>query len=465
MKEKRPLVWLSAEHSGCTNHATGLQEWRLLPIAIGAGPGQGDVPGDTTWVGVFDLSELSSEQLAVAGSWLEALRVEHWVAILEPGQIDNPGVCELINRYCEDYHTLPVQPERLNGILGHLWGMSELQARTSLVAPLSYHDIALEGESTAIRRTRGLLGKFSHTEEPVLIYGENGTGKEAAARFIHNNSPRRNKPLVVINCAALPPSLTQNELFGHEKGAFTHALSARKGRIEAADGGTLLLVGVDELQAEQQSAILRFLQEGQIERIGGFHPIRVNARLIATSTSPLEDLVASGRFRSDVFYRLGSLHVLLPPLRERKEDIPLLANRLLSATPSPAGPRRLAHKTTICLAEHPWPGNLRELQNRLRQASLLGEGLVIDPDDMGFGPASANRQSRSQELSLDAFRSQADRQAISVSLALAQNNISAAARLLNISRVSFYRLMDKHHVPHRTSVSPSKGAKGDFPWL
>ncbi len=456
MKEKRPLVWLSAEYSGFATQAAELREWRLIPIAIDAELRRGDIPGDSTWVGVFDVSELSSDQLVVASSWLEALRVGHWVAVLEPGQIDSPEICRLINRYCEDYHTLPIQYERLHGILGHLWGMSELHVRASRAAPLSYHDIALEGESLAIRQTRELLGKFAHTEEPVLIYGENGTGKEAAAKFIHNNSPRRNKPLVVVNCAALPPSLTQNELFGHEKGSFTHALSAHKGRIETADGGTLLLVGVDELNPEQQSAILRFLQEGQIERIGGYRTIEVDARLIATSTSPLEQLVASGRFRSDVFYRLGSLHVLLPPLRERKEDILLLANRILSATPASAGPRRLADTTTLCLAEHPWPGNLRELQNRMRQALLLGEGLVIKPDDMGFGQTPTNTESRSQELSLDAFRSQADRRAISVSLALAQNNISAAARMLNISRVSFYRLMDKHQVLHRTSVSPSK---------
>lgn len=456
MEEKRPLVWLSAKHTGLSAQAAETKGWQLTPIAIDSELRQSAISGKNAWVGVFDASELSGNQLAVASRWLEALGVEHWVAVLKPGQVNNPDVCGLINRYCEDYHTLPIQPDRLQGILGHLWGMSELHARESGCPPLSYHDVALEGESAAITHTRDLLGRFAHTEEPVLIYGENGTGKETAAKFIHNNSVRRQKPLVVINCAALPPSLTQNELFGHEKGSFTNAMSAHKGRIESADGGTLLLVGVDELTEEQQSAILRFLQEGQIERIGGRHPIQVNARLIATSSSPLEQLVASGRFRSDVFYRLGSLHVYLPPLRERKEDILQLANRILSAAPSPAEPRRLADSTKICLAEHRWPGNLRELQNRTRQAVLLGEGTIIQPADMGFGQASSNDEGQSQELSLDAFRSQADRRAISVSLALAQNNISAAARLLNISRVSFYRLMDKHQTLHRTSASPSK---------
>ena len=456
MKEKRPLVWLSAEHYAFLTHAAELPEWQLTPITIDAELLPGAIPDTHGRVGIFDISNLSSGQLAVASSWLETLRVEHWVAVLRPGQIDSPEVCGLINRYCEDYHTLPIQSDRLQGILGHLWGMSELHARTAGYTPFNYHDVALEGESSAIRKTRELLCRFSHTEEPVLIYGENGTGKEAAARYIHINSVRKHKPLVVINCAALPPSLTQNELFGHEKGSFTNAMSVQKGRIESADGGTLLFVGVDELTGEQQSAILRFLQEGQIERIGGRRPIKVNARLIATSSTPLEQLVTSGRFRSDVFYRLGSLHVLLPPLRDRREDIPLLANRLLSSAPFSAGPRCLADATIICLAEHRWPGNLRELQNRIRQAVLLGEDAVIKPSDMGFGRPPSDDQSQNEELSLHAFRSQADRRAISVSLALAQNNVSAAARLLNISRVSFYRLMDKHQVLPRASASPYK---------
>lgn len=334
--------------------------------------------------------------------------------------------------------------------------MSEIRRRALLDKPPNYQEFALEGASSAIRQARELLTRYASTDEPVLIYGENGTGKEAAAQFIHHSSFRRSKPLVVVNCAALPLSLTQNELFGHEKGAFTNATSSQKGKIEKADGGTLMLVGIDELKAEQQSAILRFLQEGQVERIGGSQPIQVDVRLIATSTSPLDQLVSSGDFRSDVFYRLGSLHVLLPPLRERKEDIPLLANRILSATSSSRAPKHLSDITTLCLAEHSWPGNLRELQNRLRQALLLGQGTVVEPGDLGLGHIPAKNLGQNRELSLDAFRFQADRKAISVSLALAQNNISAAARLLNISRVSFYRLMDKHQVPLKTSASHSK---------
>lgn len=456
MKEKRPLVWLSAVYPVFSVSGPLLRDWQLIHVSPSDRPYTGERISDDARVGVFDLGSLNGEQLAHLPEWLDTIPVQHWVATLESHQIQSPEICALINRYCRDYHTLPLQADRLNAILGHLWGMSELQAKASRTKPACYHDVALEGESLAIRHVRELLQKFAGTEESVLIYGENGTGKEAAARFIHDNSPRKNRPLIAVNCAALPRSLTQNELFGHEKGAFTHAMSVQKGRIEAANGGTLLLIGVDELCSEQQSAILRFLQEGLIERLGSNHPISVDTRLIATSTQPLEQLVKTGAFRSDVFYRLGSLHVILPPLRERKEDIPVLASRILSATPSTKGVRRLSDDALICLAGHPWPGNLRELQNRLRQAVLLGENPQIGAEDMGFAANPGVHQDRSRELSLDAFRSRADRQAISVSLALAHNNVSAAARLLNISRVSLYRLMDKHCVPHGASTRPQR---------
>ena len=276
MKEKRPLVWLSAVYPCPSAIGPLFRDWQLVHIPISDKPTAGETPVHGARVGVFDLGSLSADQLTHLPEWLDTIPVQHWIATLEPHQIRSPDACALINRYCTDYHTRPLQAEHLNAILGHLWGMSELQAEASRTKPACYHDVALEGDSVAIRHVRALLQKFARTEESVLIYGENGTGKEAAARFIHDHSPRKNKPLIAVNCAALPRSLTQNELFGHEKGAFTHAMSVQKGRIEAANGGTLLLIGVDELESEQQSAILRFLQEGLIERLGSNHPISVD---------------------------------------------------------------------------------------------------------------------------------------------------------------------------------------------
>ncbi len=446
MKEKRPLVWLSTVHPVCALTEPELRGWQLNYISIA---GQqclksGARVDPATRVGVLSLNTLTNTQLAKLPDWLNSLPVQQWVAILEPHQLQDPDVCCLITGYCRDYHTRPVSADRLNATLGHLWGMSQLHSRTRCDRPVSYHDFAMDGESQAIRQVRDLLLKFACTEEPIIIYGESGTGKESAARFVHDHSPRKNQPLVVVNCAALPRSLTQNELFGHEKGAFTDAMSTQKGRIEAANGGTLLLIGIDELSQEQQSTILRFLQEGVIERLGAHKAINVDVRFIATSSRPLEELLHAGIFRSDVFYRLGGLKVVLPPLRDRREDIPTLANSILSSRTRKPGSQPLSEHALTCLAKQPWPGNLRELQNRLRQALALHEGSQITAEDLGFDTTTCTSEDTINELSLDAYRSQADRQAISVSLALANNNVSAAARLLKISRVSLYRLMEKH---------------------
>ena len=449
MEEKRPLVWLSAAYPDFLASEPVFRGWRLLyyslmPMQESSGYAIPDLNPEAR-VGVFDTSALASDALAALEKTLECLPLERWVAIVEADQLRNPELRRLIQRFCTDYHTRPLQPQRLGAFIGHLWGMSVLQASLPDTRSGTYQNCALVGNSPGIVRVRDLLQRFAQTDEPVHIDGENGTGKEAAAKYIHGLSARRSKPLVVVNCAALPPSLTQNELFGHEKGAFTHAMSAQKGRIEAAHGGTLLLMGIDELSTEQQSAILRFLQEGVIERLGSTHPIRIDTRLIATSTRPLDQLVEVGAFRSDVFYRLGSLHVRMPPLRDRRMDLPALVTGLLSATASGGRVLRLTDSATVCLTEHSWPGNLRELQNRLGQALLLSEGVCIEPHDLGFPVATDNART---ELSLDAFRSRADREAISVSLALARNNVSAAARLLRISRVSMYRLMEKHQLHH-----------------
>lgn len=287
------------------------------------------------------------------------------------------------------------------------------------------------------------MRKFASTSEPVLIQGEGGTGKEAAARFIHRNSARRHHPMVTVNCAALPVSLTQSELFGYEKGAFTHALKAHVGRLEMANGGTLLFAGIDELKPEQQSAILRFLQGGQIERVGGTTPKTIDARVIATSTQSLEAMVDAHEFRSDVFYRISGLQVLLPPLRERPEDILELCKKILSGFPPSNCQRLLSKKTLLDMATYSWPGNLRELQNRLRQAILLTEGAQIKPEDLGL-PGSMERANGNNGLTLEQSRARAEQQALSCSLALTNHNVSAAARMLKISRVSFYRLMEKH---------------------
>ncbi|MEX0604721.1 MAG: sigma-54 dependent transcriptional regulator [Marinobacter sp.] len=445
MQEKRPLVWLSAAPQNLIYHPVLQSLWRIYSLDLGKPPSL-NLKLPAAKVGILDLREAKQDRQLYIDDWLSALELPNWVAML-PGPslaASNDFLSAMVTKYCSDYHTDPIDTQRLNTTIGHLWGMTELQELAHKAAQHGYQSVALEGNSRAIRQVRSLMRKFASTPEPVLIQGEGGTGKEAAAKFIHQNSARRHHPMVTVNCAALPVSLTQSELFGYEKGAFTHALKAHVGRLEMANGGTLLFAGIDELKPEQQSAILRFLQEGQIERIGGTTPKTVDTRIVATSTRPLETMIATQEFRSDVFYRISGLQVLMPPLRERPEDMPELCKKILSGFPPSHCQRTITKKTFLDIATYSWPGNLRELQNRLRQAILLTNGSQIKPEDLGL-PGGVERANGDNGLTLEQSRSRAEQQALSCSLALTNHNVSAAARMLKISRVSFYRLLDKHN--------------------
>ncbi|HLV78195.1 MAG TPA: sigma-54 dependent transcriptional regulator [Marinobacter sp.] len=462
MEAKRPLVWLSADDPIGITAVPLEQRWHLNPINSAHPPAP--VPPDSRHhpVGICDLTGLQPGQLENVRLWLELLPVRYWLALVLPGQPALPAVQRLIQDYCQDYHTAPADWERLHNSLGHLWGMSCLPTADPSARPSDYQAFALEGPSDAVRRTRSLLRRFATTREPILIYGESGTGREAAAHFIHKSSPRQHRPLITLNCAALPLSLTQSELFGHERGAFTHALRARKGRLEAADGGTLVLLGADELSLDQQSTLLRFLQEGQIEPVGSGRTIQLDVRIIAICSTPLEELVQQQRFREDVYYRLGNLSVTLPPLRQRLEDLPYQTRRVLESRPGTE--HHTDNRTLLAMALYDWPGNLRELQNRLGQACLLARHPQLSPADLGLPTPGGLEQH--EQFSLELCRARADQQAISTSLSLTRHNISAAARLLRISRVSLYRLMDKYHLqpPAAHHTNPSyPPQKGDAP--
>lgn len=462
MTEKRPLVWLSAAHSNSKVRNALVSRWELTDFNA-----ENPVPlllssPVSARVGVLDLSLGPVDELPWFEHWLEALNLSYWVGVVAHRPISGTRTAQLITRYCSDFHTLPVDSDRLDTVLGHLWGMAVIREPCGTLPRDGYKSLVLEGNSLAIRQTRDLLRRFSVTAEPVLIVGESGTGKDAAAQFIHQHSTRASGPLVTVNCAALPESLTQSELFGYEKGAFTHALSAHAGRLEQAIGGSLILSSIDELNLEQQSAILRFLQEGQIERIGGSNPIRIDSRIITTASQPLTELIEAEHFRSDVYYRLGGLEVRMPPLRERREDIPDLAEALLDSSALGADHKPLGDAAIRSLVNHSWPGNFRELQNRLRQGLLLCDRDEITPEDLGLAHADNDTgHAATSNLSLEEFRARAERQALSCSLALAHHNISAAARILKISRVSFYRLMEKynrgHSGGHYRQGSPPKG--------
>ncbi|WP_371866548.1 sigma-54 interaction domain-containing protein [Pseudoduganella dura] len=302
----------------------------------------------------------------------------------------------------------------------------------------------LTGNSEAIARLRRQLLKVAAADAPVLIWGESGTGKELAARAVHDGSARDKGPFVPINCGAIPASLVQSELFGHERGAFTGAGKARAGLIESAAGGSVFLDEIGDLPLDMQANLLRFLQEKTIYRLGGTRPLPVDVRVIAASHVRLDEAVARGTFREDLYYRLNVLTLEMPALRERRDDVPVLAETFFRdhARERSAHVRGFSSGALEAMRAHHWPGNVRELHNRVRRAAVMAEGRLIMPHDLGLDAAAM------PTLALHGARVQAERRAIEAGLG-AGKSITHVARELGVSRMTVYRLMAKHSINPR----------------
>ncbi|HET7882245.1 MAG TPA: sigma 54-interacting transcriptional regulator, partial [Acetobacteraceae bacterium] len=309
------------------------------------------------------------------------------------------------------------------------------------------------GQSPAIQHASELIRRFARTDEPVLITGESGTGKELAARAIHDRSPRHAGPFVAVNCAAFPSTLVASELFGYEKGAFTGAAARTKGQIEHANGGTLFLDEIGDMPVDLQGHLLRFLQEGQIVRVGGREAIRVDVRIVAATNVRLRQAISEGRFREDLYYRLHILSLNMPPLRERPEDIELLAHHALksAAAQYDRDVTGFAPDAMEALRRHDWPGNVRELVAAIRRAVVIGDGTMVTLSDLtGLGepaPKVAAVAERPQP------GSDAERTALLEALAGTHENITMTAQELGVSRVTLYRMLRRH------SISLSRGLK------
>jgi DNA-binding NtrC family response regulator len=299
------------------------------------------------------------------------------------------------------------------------------------------------GASAAIREVQKRIGLAAASDATVLILGETGSGKELVARAIHRFSDRAARAFIAVNCAAIPGELLESELFGHEKGAFTGAAAARRGRFREADGGTLLLDEIGDMPEATQAKILRVLQEREVAPLGG-QPVRLDVRVIAATHQDLPARVASGRFRADLYYRLAVLPITVPPLRERAEDIPALARHILAEL-RPAAPPRLTEAAIARLAAHAWPGNVRELRNMLERAASLTRGGVLDADDLAL-PASAPDGSASLAgaATLAETMAATEEAMIRAALTRAAGNRSEAARLLGISRQALYDRLKRY---------------------
>jgi Nif-specific regulatory protein len=316
---------------------------------------------------------------------------------------------------------------------------------------------SMVGESQILRDTIRLIGRVAPTDATVLIFGESGTGKELAARAIHQNSLRAQKAFLGLNCAVLTEALLESELFGHEKGAFTGAYTQKRGKLELADGGTVFLDEIGELAPGLQAKLLRVLQEREFERVGGSRPIKVDVRIVAATNRDLAAEVKAGRFRQDLFYRLNVVSLTMPPLRERRDDIAVLANHFIRKYSRRISTRRvkgLSSRARTLLERHGWPGNIRELENVIERAMVLGSTELIQPEDLPETLLEAAPGS----TPLGEYHAQvneARRQIILSALEKSKGNMSQAARTLGIQATYLHRLL--RNLELRQQLKPPPG--------
>ena len=308
--------------------------------------------------------------------------------------------------------------------------------------PDGYDGLALIGESPAMRRIKADIERFATSDANILILGENGTGKDVVAHLLHNVSQRRDNPFVAIDLGCVPEQLFESELFGYEKGAFTGAVSAKAGRMEAASGGTLFLDEIGNLPLQSQAKLLTAIEKREITRVGGTKCKRIDVRLISATNCDLQRMVAEGCFRQDLQFRINTIEIHIPPLRERGEDILLLAEFFLTkfAKKYNKDIRRISRDAQRLLMKYDWPGNVRELQHAVERAVIMEDSNILRPDNLILSPAQT-LSSPTEELTMNL--EELERDAISRAMKRADGNISRAAELLGITRYALYRKLGK----------------------
>ena len=374
----------------------------------------------------------------------------HTKTIVITGNSEKETAVTAVGLGAADFCAKPIDPKILQLILNRTFKICALEAANRELHSQIDQSGALcgiIGVSPVMQTVFSLIRKVSATDYPVLITGGSGTGKEMVAHAVHSLSTRSQKPFVIINCGAIPENLLESELFGHEKGAFTGAVARKTGKFEQADTGTVFLDEIGDLPLSMQVKLLRYLQEGTIERVGGKNVLSMNTRIIAATNVDLEKATAEGEFREDLYFRMNVVPVHLPLLKDRTEDILVLAQHFLREESRSLKSGRISFSpgAMAALSAHDWPGNVRELQNRIRRALSIFSGQTITPDDLGLALHEKKASSEIVET-LQAARNHAEQNCIRKALMLTGNNISQAAKLLEVSRPTLHDLLKKHGI-------------------
>ena len=368
--------------------------------------------------------------------------------IVASGHDARESALHAIERGAYDFYAKPVDIDELGLIVRRAFQLHRIEAENRrLAAGIGADRTVLGTMITAapeMLKVAQMIERVATTSASVMLLGASGTGKELLARGLHQRSARAAAPFVAINCAAIPENLLESELFGHEKGAFTGAIRTVEGKVEQADGGTLFLDEVGDIPLALQVKLLRFLQERTIERIGGRKPIAVDTRIVCATHQDLEAMIADGRFREDLYYRLAEIVIRIPSLAERTGDAVLLAKAFLSRFAAEMNPavKGFASDALGAIDEWAWPGNVRELENRVKRAVIMADGRLVGAEDLDLGGAQDSETDL--PLNLKAARERADRKVIRRALARSEGNISNSAKLLGISRPTLYDLLKQY---------------------
>jgi two-component system, NtrC family, nitrogen regulation response regulator NtrX len=351
---------------------------------------------------------------------------------------------EATQRGAFDFLEKPLDTDRLLVTVRNALAQAKLMDENTRLREESESRFRMVGDSPALKEVRDLIAKVGPTSARVLITGENGTGKELVARALHESSPRQGRAFIEVNCAAIPSELIESELFGHMKGSFTGAFADRAGKFEQADGGTLFLDEIGDMSLSAQSKLLRVLQEGVVTRIGGSKPIQVDVRVLAATNKDLEQEITDARFREDLLYRLNVVPIRVPPLRERRADIPALVAYFAEQLSASAGVpgRRFSDEAVRRLQARPWPGNIRELRNAVERVLILASGKKVTAEEIDQllpGTMGPNGESPS----LEDFKLEAEKKFLVQQLRQHDWNLSETARAIKIPRSNLYKKMER----------------------